>query len=598
MKCACMPEGGKRAAGLIAAALLMLCAPAAAWADDNDSFDADFGKSLAVPEANWEPSDNTGDGGKGDTKLPNADPEAVRKMVDYFLTMYSRHLESPDWIKRSMAVISLGRISDTRITDKLLDVAENDRSTAVRVFAWEAVHARNGLLTSEQRKRWIAAGEKMGAKGAFRGDLRVGLVYLLGEAEPTNETRKVFMRLFDRTNSLDPGDIPTLQAMGDLLARWRDRTLIAALIKRMSNLNDAYRAEYILTALNSGVKPSASLARKGSGPMWTRTRAAWAQWYGRQEFASSTGRPYRGKSNLLPPPESIIDTHAARWRKNLEVGGLHLDHFDVAFVIDSTGSMKQVVEWIQRDVTRMMRAFGKISREPRIGVTFYRDRGDEYVTRVYGLTGDGRRLAAAIAGVTAKGGGDVPEAVYEALRDTVRKQRWTRRDGAAKILVLVGDAEPHPESMDRIQKLVADAAARGFRFYCVKASTRYGSSDLSSFDRIAEWGKGASFDVWFPDSQPIAAAGRTRVAYRRRVERPYRQVVGEVLKSILSDGYQDRAQSFVDVLLEYLEQHVPEKRAAFGPAPPPRPRTSRGNDHDPRHERPRPPAKPYDPQAR
>ena len=592
-----MQEGRKRAARLIAAAMLMLAAPVAVWADEDDSFGPDYGKSLAVPDTKWEPSKEPDEASR---ELPNADPEAARKMADYFLKMFSEHLGSPDWIKRSMAVISLGRIRDERITDKLLEVAENDRTTTVRVYAWEALHARNGTLTEAQRKRWMAATMDLAGKGAFRGDLRVGLVNLLADTAPTGESRRIFMGVFDRTNSLDPNDIPTLDAMGNLLARWRDRSLTAALIERTGRLDDAYRAEYVLLALGSGVEPARELAMKGSDHMWSRTRAAWADWYGQQKFAPAQGPPYAGRSDLLPPAETIVDTRAARWRKDLELGQLHLDRFDVTFAIDSTGSMKEVVAWIQRDVTKMMRAFGKISREPRIGVTFYRDHGDEYVTRVYPLTDDGRRLAEAIAQAEAKGGGDVPEAVYDALRDVIRKQGWTRRADAVKIVVLVGDAEPHPDSMDRIRELVTDAAGKGFRFYCVKARTRYGSSDLSSFDRIAEWGKGASFEVWFPAYSPVIGPGRDGIATRERADGPYRQIVGEVLKGLLSDGYHDRAQPFVNVLLEYLEEPVPEKRVAFPPAPPPttripirRPNNNGGGQH-----RPTPPPKPYDPQER
>ena len=447
---------------LTVAALLTAVLAVTAQAEEEDSFDVDFGSSIAVPDGDWEPSPDPRD---GEANVPAASPEAAAKMVEYFLTMFGKHLQSPDWIKRSMAVISLGRINHTKTAEKLLQVAETDRSTAVRVFAWEALHARNGSLDAAQRKRWSAAGWKLAGKGAFRGELRVGLVGLLGEAGPTPETRKVFMKLFSRTNSLDPGDIPTLDAMSEVLARWRDRRLIAALIEKMDRLDDAYRAEYILLALdNADPTPSRDLVDQGSKSMWRETRTAWGDWFGGQKFAPGKGRPYKGRSDLLPPPETIVNSRAAKWRKDLELGKLHLDRFDVTFAIDSTGSMEQVVEWIKRDVTRMMRAFGKISREPRIGVTFYRDHGDAYVTRTHKLTGDGRRLAAAIAKASAKGGGDVPEAVYDALRDVIREQRWTRSPGAAKIVVLVGDAEPHPKSIDRLRQLVTDAAGKGFRF--------------------------------------------------------------------------------------------------------------------------------------
>jgi hypothetical protein len=41
-----------------------------------------------------------------------------------------------------------------------------------------------------------------------------------------------------------------------------------------------------------------------------------------------------------------------------------------------------------------------------------------------------------------KEGGDVPEAVYEALYAASVYYKW--RDNAQKLIVLIGDAEPHP----------------------------------------------------------------------------------------------------------------------------------------------------------
>ena len=40
-------------------------------------------------------------------------------------------------------------------------------------------------------------------------------------------------------------------------------------------------------------------------------------------------------------------------------------------------------------------------------------------------------------------GGDIPEAVYEALYASMDFFAW--REGASKTVILIGDAEPHPE---------------------------------------------------------------------------------------------------------------------------------------------------------
>ncbi len=571
------------------------------------------GAAAFAQEDIWDPFEPAGPSKPGETTKP-AEPselparpqtpveaalsKKIDQMVEFYLEMYGKHLQRGDWITRAMAVISLSRMDDPRVTAKLLEVLAGDAHKAVRVYAWEALHARNGSLGEPQRQQWLSAGMGLAERGLMRGDLRVGLLGAMAATAPTPAARRLFMQFFATTNSLDPDDIPTLAAMRQALAKWRDGELIKALVVEMDKLDNAYRAEYVLAGLNSGVPAAMTHQRDGSEAMWKQTQLAWAEWFKKTHPADKADeklQPYAGQSALLAPPEKIADPADPKWRKDLELGRLSLDQLDVTFAVDSTGSMIQVVEWVKRDVLKMMRSFGAISREPRIGVVFYRDHGDEYVVQLHSLTDRGDELEQAIRGATAKGGADVPEAVYEALATAATKQKWSSGDRARKVIVLVGDAPPHENTLEEIDKLVDAAAAKGFRFHCIKARTAWGGADLSSFDRIAEHGKGKSFWVNFP---AVAAdgTGRTGIASPRVSGDPHRQIVGEVLKSILTEAYHDRAEPFVNVLLECLKDHVPEKRMAFGPAPPPQPRQRTEPERQPR--RPTPPPKPYDPQER
>lgn len=556
----------------------------------------------------------------------SGNPE-VDRLVSYYLDLFGKALESPDWIARAMAVISLARMDDPRITDKLLEVMESNSRRVVQVFAWEALHARTPSLSDAQRERWKAGGLRLYQKGALRGDLRVGLVQLIGADGPTDRNLKTFSRLFGQTNSMDPSDIRTLRAMREVVARWKHARLIKPLIGAMNELDDAYRAELLLGGLGADVPPATSLIAKGPGPMWQETQAAWVAWYRATgahltPMAPGSGEPYRGTSVLIPTAEKIADPRDPRWRKDLEIERLHLDQLDVAFVVDSTGSMGQVVRWIKRDVAKLMRAFGMISREPRIGVTFYRDHGDEYVVQSTPLTDDARQLAQAIRNASAKGGADVPEAVYDAIAYAVRKLRWSRAANARKVIILVGDAPPHPETAEQLNTLIAAAVTEGFHFYTVKVSTQWGARDLSSFDRIARTGKGQSVWVDFGtatgaefDDTPTAddgvrrvstkkasPAAATRIASAHDTGGPERRIFREVVKAALSEGYRDRVDPFVNVLLEYLEAPVPERRPSFDPPKPSKPEDRdrrRWGDHGGRRgdgggDAP----KPRDPQAR
>src|SRR6201988_5553230 len=63
---------------------------------------------------------------------------------------------------------------------------------------------------------------------------------------------------------------------------------------------------------------------------------------------------------------------------------------EVAFVLDTTGSMGGVIDSAKRRIWSIARRIGEGQPRPdlRIALVGYRDQGDEYVTRVHDLTGD------------------------------------------------------------------------------------------------------------------------------------------------------------------------------------------------------------------
>jgi hypothetical protein len=90
----------------------------------------------------------------------------------------------------------------------------------------------------------------------------------------------------------------------------------------------------------------------------------------------------------------------------------------------------------------------KPAPEIRIALVPYRDRGDEYVTKVFDLTEDIDAVYANLKTFTADGGGDGPESVNEALADAVRKISWSQDRDVLKIVFLVGDYPPHMDYSD------------------------------------------------------------------------------------------------------------------------------------------------------
>ncbi|MES2904732.1 MAG: vWA domain-containing protein [Pseudomonadota bacterium] len=130
-----------------------------------------------------------------------------------------------------------------------------------------------------------------------------------------------------------------------------------------------------------------------------------------------------------------------------------VDKMDLMIVLDCTGSMGDEIAFLKSELRAILDDLKR--RHPnldlRVGLVAYRDIGDEFVTRTYRLTPDLDALQSAIAKQSGSGGGDMPEAVDEALARGI-DQQW--RDDALRTLVLIADAPPHDDKM----RIAFDAA--------------------------------------------------------------------------------------------------------------------------------------------
>jgi hypothetical protein len=81
----------------------------------------------------------------------------------------------------------------------------------------------------------------------------------------------------------------------------------------------------------------------------------------------------------------------------------------------------------------------------------YRDRGDEYITRVTDLTTNLDAVYESLMGFVANGGGDGPESVNQALNAAVTRISWRPDPNTYKVIFLVGDAPPHMDYQDDVK---------------------------------------------------------------------------------------------------------------------------------------------------
>ncbi|GMO24642.1 MAG: VWA domain-containing protein [Termitinemataceae bacterium] len=131
---------------------------------------------------------------------------------------------------------------------------------------------------------------------------------------------------------------------------------------------------------------------------------------------------------------------------------------DIVFVIDTTASMQNEITVIREQLVGLIQNTMNKFRNIRIGFVFYKDYSDEYITRYFSFSDNFLVIQRTLNSVRARGGRDIPEAVYEGLYDAVTKFTW---QAPSREIILIGDAPPHPRMRGKISKeMVFNAAAQ------------------------------------------------------------------------------------------------------------------------------------------
>jgi Mg-chelatase subunit ChlD len=126
---------------------------------------------------------------------------------------------------------------------------------------------------------------------------------------------------------------------------------------------------------------------------------------------------------------------------------------EVVFCLDTTGSMGGLIDGAKAKIWAICNqiAGGKPTPDLKVGLVAYRDKGDDYVTKVVDLTDDLDKIHGQLKTFQAAGGGDTPEHVNQALYDAVHKVKWSADKKTLKIIFLVGDAPPHMDYKDDVK---------------------------------------------------------------------------------------------------------------------------------------------------
>eukprot|EP01012_Entosiphon_sulcatum_P056931 TRINITY_DN8064_c0_g1_i1.p1 TRINITY_DN8064_c0_g1~~TRINITY_DN8064_c0_g1_i1.p1 ORF type:complete len:891 (+),score=143.43 TRINITY_DN8064_c0_g1_i1:40-2673(+) len=152
--------------------------------------------------------------------------------------------------------------------------------------------------------------------------------------------------------------------------------------------------------------------------------------------------------------------------------------FDIAFCVDTTGSMGSYIEAAQEGIKGIVT--GVTEASPGLSLRFalveYKDYSDPFVTRSSKFTDKIAEMQKLVGQMSASGGGDAPEAVAEGLRDVLQLP-W--RPSASKVCVFIADAPPHglilsgdsypngaKDGLDPLE-LATQLAAQGIAVYAV-----------------------------------------------------------------------------------------------------------------------------------
>ncbi|MDR2543307.1 MAG: VWA domain-containing protein, partial [Treponema sp.] len=128
---------------------------------------------------------------------------------------------------------------------------------------------------------------------------------------------------------------------------------------------------------------------------------------------------------------------------------------DLVICLDTTGSMRPYIDPIREKLIPMLEEMLGLFPSFRIGLVQFKDYHDVYLTRLTSFTTDFARFQRALNVIRPHGGGDIPEAVYEALYDGASRFPW---EAEARLMLLIGDAPPHPRPRGRITKALVDRA--------------------------------------------------------------------------------------------------------------------------------------------
>ncbi|OYT91512.1 MAG: hypothetical protein CFE43_12780 [Burkholderiales bacterium PBB3] len=212
--------------------------------------------------------------------------------------------------------------------------------------------------------------------------------------------------------------------------------------------------------------------------MWARTDAGGQVWVSPNAFDTSRANTYQisvrkpGRWGMTQATAFLQRGQKSAIDVTLDAAPQQRAQLDLVFLIDATGSMGDEIDKLKTTLRTIANEVANLPAKPDLcfGLVAYRDKGDEYLIRSHDFTNDLGAFQGVLNQLQAGGGGDYPEAMNEALHDTVHNLSW-RGSGTTRMVFLLADAPPHldyggPQYDDSMQA----ALGKGIKVFSVGAS--------------------------------------------------------------------------------------------------------------------------------
>ncbi len=141
---------------------------------------------------------------------------------------------------------------------------------------------------------------------------------------------------------------------------------------------------------------------------------------------------------------------------------------DVVFIMDTTGSMGEEIQRLKNTIEIInLNLAGDSQTKVQFGMVLYRDKKEAYITKVIPLTSDLEKFKKELNKVDAAGGGDYPEDLQSALKDSMKEIQW--RQNAIRLTFIITDAPPHLDYKQDYTYISAikEASERGIKIFSI-----------------------------------------------------------------------------------------------------------------------------------